>query len=968
MDSNGKYYSFRKSPKTELLIGFSFISLAVLGFFIGYRIADKFFFNYNFGKSYFQNFSKLYTVKLLNLIINICLIIIVTVVVGILLWLLIKGIIILFQRERVILAKVTRISTEQIGEYEDSTDFTNASLSKALAKNFKQVTIHQKASKGRIEKICIYASQARIFFYPSSSDIFYRLAGTFSNFGMEIVPFEKGDFDDYQKDLDLQYGNPTKFQVKGLSIVGEPANQHIKKFVTPVDGLVERIVKLSQDVEIHTFSNLRQGSKLKFWLRKKTLPRTTDKDGRERNLSKKQLHRISETEDMETSGYVHGEVSVVLKGYDSDKVLHTQNQLLGSLDSAYDGFTRKIKVMSLKPKYILRNIKNHRLVNRTNKLISGYSGRAIIDVYRRPISGIPFVKDITTPPSEQRPIETHPIVLGETITGEQLRISYKDFIHHCGIFGTSGYGKSEWVSALIEQIHSNYPTKRKIILDFSGEHAKRFATDPDFLILEANNPNAPLHINPFQDDFVNENEHITSLNKFFHETLSIDSTFTEFTPAQKQMLWGGILTTVKANSEDRNYPSFKRKIREFIDHNRKEFINPEWSRRSLLNKLNLFERELREIVFANKSNLNMNLLKQTNIIVNLKSLRSNVAKRAIGSLILYQLQNYLLKTAPAELEVLVFIEEASIVVPGKGNKRKDDADMLFAEECLTAIRKHGAGFILIGVSAEKITEFIFDSKFFANFSCISRVLSLNMNYEDIRDIHSLKKFQCDVKLPNEEFPIRLVQLIRPTRKKLSDEEYSSLLKSHPKYIELSNQSYLLEDADTELIEMQDNARLKEEVENLGQNCLSKCSFLFSEKGDCLLFKKTKLAQILKESSRRFVIQDYNGWENISVKLNDDFSDFLDSLSIMVNTSIDDELKMGKRAVTNDDRRNLTKCAFQWILQGLMKEELLSFTEAFSFLIDYDSEIEKLQTSSYGFDTKGENYNWRTETYEEYFQD
>ena len=176
MDSNEKYFSFRKFPKTEILIGFSFIGLAILGFYIGYKIADKFYFDYHSDKSYFPNFSELYTVKLLNLIINICLIAIVVVVVGILLWLLIKGIVTLFQRERVVLAKITRIATEQIGEFEDSTDFTNASLSKALAKNFKQVTIHQEASKGRIEKICVYASQAKVFFYPSSSDIFYHLA------------------------------------------------------------------------------------------------------------------------------------------------------------------------------------------------------------------------------------------------------------------------------------------------------------------------------------------------------------------------------------------------------------------------------------------------------------------------------------------------------------------------------------------------------------------------------------------------------------------------------------------------------------------------------------------------------------------------------------------------------------------------------------------------------------------------
>ncbi len=246
MDSNEKYYSFKKNPQLELLMGFVIISIIFSTCCVIYHYLDKFIFDKRDNIMPISNPNDYATVKLLNVVvIFLCLI-----VIAFLLWGLWEGLRIFFQRERVVLAKITRISTEQIGEFEDSTDFTNASLSKALAKNFKQVTIHQKTSKGRIEKICIYASQAKVFFYPSSSDIFSHLAGTFSNFGMEIIPFEQGDFDDYQKDFDLQYGNPTKFQVKGLSIVGEPANQHIKNFVTPVDGLVERIVKLSQDVEI----------------------------------------------------------------------------------------------------------------------------------------------------------------------------------------------------------------------------------------------------------------------------------------------------------------------------------------------------------------------------------------------------------------------------------------------------------------------------------------------------------------------------------------------------------------------------------------------------------------------------------------------------------------------------------------------------------------------------------------------
>jgi len=869
-------------------------------------------------------------------------------------FILLKSFKLFFLRERVILTKIVRMSSDVVGDEEDFIEYTNASLSKTLAKNFKQVTIHQQAKDGKISKICIYASLEKLFSFPSTSSVLSRLTGICKTLGLEIQPFTKDDFKEHKNDLNLNYGDPVPYQLSGLLLLGEPAYQHIKLNTTPIDILVESIVKKSKSVEIHTFNSIRQGSKFRFLLRKIFNPRTRDRYGKERTLSKTQQHRLSETEDMASSGYVNGEVVVLVKGKNLLDVETIHNEMYGSLETIYNGFVRKIKLKDTSPKRISHGIKQHELVGGHHNLISGYSARSIINIYRKPVSGIHLSKDVVTPPSFERPQETHLIELGETITGEVIRASMQDHIHHCGIFGTTGYGKSEWIQSEIEQIMKFYPEKRIMIFDFDGEYSQAFINHPDFLILEANNSNAPLLINPFQDEFADSTEHADSLFKYFNEILNIDQRFSEFTPPQKTMLWEGIIATIEQEEiENKNYNAFERNLKQYVEEHQREFVRGDMSIISLLNKMRFYKRELRNIIMCQQSNFTMDMLENTNIVFNLRKIRNEIGKRAIATLILYQLRNYMLKQDTRELWIKIYIEEATVVTPRNPFK----GQMYFVEELLNVIRKHGASITLIGTTSDEITKFILESKYLVNIGCVSEELCKKMN-TDIKTQHSLKKFQLDVKLPDEEYPIRLVQLTRPQRRKLSEDEYEFFIKTSPKYELLSDKALLLEEPE-----------IDPEVSKYSiiEECFKDCTFNFLERKQCILRKSNKLIQTLQEAIGEFVREDCNGWGGVKELFDTDLHDAIDGLSIIISNSVSDNAKFGRRTITSEDKNNLLKCAFTWILQGLVQELKMSQTEIESYFVDYAIALEQLQTSSpYGFDEDNEKYQFNTGGYDDYW--
>ena len=56
---------------------------------------------------------------------------------------------------------------------------------------------------------------------------------------------------------------------------------------------------------------------------------------------------------MNKSGYVKGEVAVLIKGYLKNQVVDIRDDMYGRLETIYDGFTRKSKIQNVNPKRIL---------------------------------------------------------------------------------------------------------------------------------------------------------------------------------------------------------------------------------------------------------------------------------------------------------------------------------------------------------------------------------------------------------------------------------------------------------------------------------------------------------------------------------------------------------------------------------------------------------------------------------------
>ncbi|MHA1809814.1 MAG: hypothetical protein ACTSYH_05815, partial [Candidatus Heimdallarchaeaceae archaeon] len=123
---------------------------------------------------------------------------------------------------------------------------------------------------------------------------------------------------------------------------------------------------------------------------------------------------------------------------------------------------------------------------------------------------------------------------------------------------------------------------------------------------------------------------------------------------------------------------------------------------------------------------------------------------------------------------------------------------------------------------------------------------------------------------------------------------------------------------------------------------------------------------LQEAIGEFVRVDCSGWLGVKELFDTDLPDAFDRLSIIISTTISDDAKLGRRTITTEDKDNLLKCAFTFILQGLVQELELSITEVSSYYVDYTIALEQLQTSPYGFDEDSEEYQFNTGDYNDYW--
>jgi len=196
MDSDRKYFSYKKSIFNQLLKPFILILLVVFECFLGYIFRNKLVFNRDTGEfdpirddlvTFFK--LRLENIGFIFLALIIALIILITS-----LYTLYTVTKILICRERVVLAKVVRMSSEIRGEFDDEISWHNTSLSKSLAKNFQQVIFHQIANNGKVKGISIYASKIGYLLYPKPRDIFHELSGICKTVGIKIERFSEQDY------------------------------------------------------------------------------------------------------------------------------------------------------------------------------------------------------------------------------------------------------------------------------------------------------------------------------------------------------------------------------------------------------------------------------------------------------------------------------------------------------------------------------------------------------------------------------------------------------------------------------------------------------------------------------------------------------------------------------------------------------------------------------------------------------
>ncbi len=135
---NEKYYSFKKNPKKEIIYGLVILSCISFVCLLAYFLFDNLLFDKFSDMQLFDTTSHYMsnTRRVFSYIVLIISLAGLFLILYLLIRLLKKGIMLIFQRERVILAKVKRMTTEISAELEDSIDSPNATFSKSLAKLF----------------------------------------------------------------------------------------------------------------------------------------------------------------------------------------------------------------------------------------------------------------------------------------------------------------------------------------------------------------------------------------------------------------------------------------------------------------------------------------------------------------------------------------------------------------------------------------------------------------------------------------------------------------------------------------------------------------------------------------------------------------------------------------------------------------------------------------------------------------
>lgn len=108
-------------------------------------------------------------------------------------------------------------------------------------------------------------------------------------------------------------------------------------------------------------------------------------------------------------------------------------------------------------------------------------------------------------------------------------------------------------------------------------------------------------------------------------------------------------------------------------------------------------------------------------------------------------------------------------------------------------------------------------------------------------------------------------------------------------------------------------------------------------------------------------------EEVITHLERDFTDFIEELTIELQAEIKDDMKLGYRKITLEEKEQLVKCAFTWVVQELSYNDALTKTQVQGFLVEYDLLKENDLISPYGFDEETEVYAFDFGEYYDYWQ-
>ncbi|MBD3193303.1 MAG: DUF87 domain-containing protein [Candidatus Heimdallarchaeota archaeon] len=855
------------------------------------------------------------------------------------------------KKERIVFARIVSVNEDENANETSLTKKENATLPLQLGTTFNQVILHQTAANGKMVKCSLYASKVGYFKYPSAATIFNTLEGICDNVNLTIKPFTEADFEEFTE-LVTSDCNTSNDYFAGIISEGEPAYQSTDDLYKSVDKLARNVIMYSRTAEVHSFSTIRKGGKGQFRLRNiksnllsRRLLKEKEGDFLPDDKREKYEHFTKETSDMRKTCYVKGEIAIIVRGANANEVRAAIEKLDAGAKTVYDGFQRKIEFEKINPQTVLDKIAAFELVKKKRGLISGYSAKAIINGYSKPLSCVPFRREVTTPLSEERMEETHPIILGETAMGETIRANLEDYKHHRLIVGPTGYGKSDWIRAEIEQINKQYPEVHTLTIDFSGEHSLANVQDEAFVVYEGLSETNPLYTNPFDDGYVDSNEQLNYLFKYFCEVLRLRGS-NEYTPQMERVLQGTLQRLLARENEERHFAYFELDLHNYVEDHQLQLISGEKTRTAIQNRMSMFEYALRKIVYVPKSNWDPSELERKHQVINLRRIRDQSMKSAIVSLILYKLRNYLVSRQKKGLRIIVYLEEAQLVAPELYH-RGTAADLSFVEECLTEIRKWGVSITLIGTQTEAITSLGLESQFLMNFGSLSKELMAPMNYDlnyekNMETIHSLKKFQCDIKLPDMRYLVRAVTLPRPTRVIVSEKEYQYYLETMPQYERLRTFAGAIEESMVYDDPIEEREK-KEVVKELFNQCLHECPFYFIDEEKCLLARKTKLKGKIEEIAGNVLIRICGNWSNVRKAFENREEQLVEQIRDLIEEGLSENDRIRRGKITEEDKDKLVKCVVFYLLKGLIMNADVPLEETLEYLYNWEgAEGEELE--------------------------